>query len=332
VLNLFPFLRNSNFNPQIVYEPEVGNETPDVDHIYTIIKSRRIKILYFQKVHGDSVINLVNKLTKDGIKTIYGVCDLINTPMVEATNATIAVSEYLKSLYPKEIQQKICVVHDGLEQIDIHKTSWGNNRGSRSKPLRAVLVTSSSLSHLPILDSLPSWLKISIVGRYSDKTIQRFREYYWTLSKLKRPSDRQKYLRFILSRQIDRITWDPVGVYQEMKQADIGIIPIDQFPAHTLNKTPPSWEVKSENRLTMKMALGLPVIASPIPSYESVINQNKNGFIARSPSEWIEILETLRDPAVRMKVGISARKSIIKKYSIEQQARLFINALRNVNI
>jgi len=330
VLNLFPFLIKSNFNPKIAYEPEVDNETPDVDHIYAFIISEGFKIIYFQKVHGDSVVKLANKLAKEGIKTIYGVCDLVNISMAEATNATIAVSEYLKSLYPPEIQHKISVVHDGLEHTDVYKTSWGNNRGSRSNPLHAVLVTSLSLSHLPVLESLPSWLKISIVGRYSNQTFQRLREYYWTFSKLKHSYKRQKYLKFLFSRKIERVTWDPVGVYEAMKQADIGIIPIDQFPVHDPNKIPPSWRVKSENRLTMKMSMGLPVIASPIPSYESVISQNKNGFIAHSTAEWIENLETLRDPQVRIKVGISARKSVIKKYSTEEQARLFIDSIRNV--
>ncbi|MBP6228963.1 MAG: hypothetical protein KA472_13605 [Pseudomonadales bacterium] len=95
-----------------------------------------------------------------------------------------------------------------------------------------------------------------------------------------------------------------------MMHADIAIIPIKAEPAFNPGKLPPpGWIVKSENRLTMKMSIGLPVIASPIPSYLPVINQGVNGFLAQSPREWRSLLDQLRDPDLRGAMGAKARAS-----------------------
>jgi glycosyltransferase involved in cell wall biosynthesis len=109
-----------------------------------------------------------------------------------------------------------------------------------------------------------------------------------------------------------------------MRQADIGIIPIDP------EVNPEGWNLKSENRLTMKMCVGLPVISTPIPSYEAVVEHGQNGFLARSRHDWIECLETLRDPALRRGIGERARESVMKKYSMDEQARRLIEVLRSL--
>jgi glycosyltransferase involved in cell wall biosynthesis len=112
-----------------------------------------------------------------------------------------------------------------------------------------------------------------------------------------------------------------------MRQADIGIIPIDASPAHEPGSNAPKWKVKSENRLTMKMCAGLPVVATPIPAYEPVIEQGHNGFLARSRRDWIQCLEALRDPDARREIGQRARESVLVRYSMDEQARRLIAVL-----
>jgi len=106
-----------------------------------------------------------------------------------------------------------------------------------------------------------------------------------------------------------------------MRQADIGIIPIDQ------EDNPEGWNLKSENRLTMKMCVGLPVIATPIPSYQAVVEHGRNGFLARTQTDWLTCLEALRDPGLRRAMGERARETVIKTYSKEEQACRLIEAL-----
>jgi glycosyltransferase involved in cell wall biosynthesis len=90
------------------------------------------------------------------------------------------------------------------------------------------------------------------------------------------------------------------------------------------------WKVKSENRLTLKMAMGLPVVATPIPAYEPVVEQGVNGFLARSMDEWMQHLGALRDPALRMSMGQQARQTALTRYSMDRQAEKLIAVLQGL--
>lgn len=329
VLNMLPFLRSANFDPQIVFEPAESTETPDVSGVASRILSEGFHIVFFQKVHGPRVIELVHQLSAAGVKTVYSVCDLVNVEMAAATDLTIVVTDYLKSLYPQDLQPKIRVVHDGIEHPEVCKSDWGQHRGTRNRPLRAVLVTSASLDHLPVLGMPPKWLEVTVMGRYPepDHFFQRLREMRWKLLSLRDTRKRIAYIKFLANQRIRCQAWDQAGVYQAMQQADIGIIPITTCPDHEAGQMPPGWKVKSENRLTMKMCVGLPVIATSIPAYEPVIKQGNNGFLACSQAEWLEYLDALRDPKFRETVGTQARESVLKRYSMHEQGRCLIDIL-----
>src|SRR5215472_12826893 len=129
VLNMFPFLRAENIHPEIVFEPQEVTEKPDVSHLAPRLKAGGFNIIFFQKVHGSSVEQLARQLSAAGIGAVYGVCDQVNAGMVAATDVTIAVTEYLKCLYPPELQSKITVVHDGIEHPEIFKSHWATHRG-----------------------------------------------------------------------------------------------------------------------------------------------------------------------------------------------------------
>ena len=326
VLNMLPFLRAARFDPHIVFAPTPSVETPDVSGLATRLQADGFQIVYFQKVHGDSVLALVRELRAVGIKTVFGVCDLIDVAMADATHATITVTDYLKSCYPTELQYKISVVHDGVEQSVLHKTDWGSHHGSRTQPLRAVLVTSVNLDRLPVLIDPPNWLHVTIVGRYPAKIQrrQRTREARWQFSGQTGWRARLNYLKFLTNPRIARVAWTPDHVYTAMQQADIGIIPIE---SHSADGALDGWQVKSENRLTLKMAMGLPVIATPIPSYLPVIRQGDNGYLAKDKAAWLKDLAALRDPHRRRNIGQQARLTALAQYSMERQAERLIAVL-----
>jgi glycosyltransferase involved in cell wall biosynthesis len=333
VLNMFPFLRTSGFEPHVVFEPEVGIEQPEIPSgLAQRLGAQGFQVVVLQKVRGPSVQAFVRELSRLGIRTVFEVCDLVDGEMARLTDVTIAVTDYLKSLYPEPLQHKVHVVHDGIENPMVAKRDWGARRGSRARPLRAVLVTSSSLTRLPILGNPPSWLEVSIVGRYPPvgNWRRRMKEARWKFLKLPR-EERMTFLRFMLHPRVHCHAWDPVGVYGALERADIGIIPVefvDEEPSACLPV--PLWSIKSENRLTMKMAIGLPVVASPIPSYTPVMRSGVNGFFAATRGEWIERLEALRDPALRRAMGERARESVLQRYSMDEQARRLIHILRGL--
>ena len=332
VLNMLPILKEHDFDPEIVYEPESSNETPDLSNLCCNYLAEKFHVIYFQKVYGPSVVQLAEQLSKAGVRTIYGVCDRMDLEMTEVTDRTIVVTDYLKRLYPDEFQSKVSVVHDGIEHSEVRKSAWSNRRGSRIKPIHAVLVTSHQLSYLPVLERSPAWLTITIVGRYPPRwdVLQRLRQTWWAYSKLQSWQEKISYFMFLSRWNIRRVAWDENEVYEIMQQADIGIIPIERKTQHQQGNIPPGWKVKSENRLTMKMGVGLPVIATRIPAYDPVIEQGVTGYLTETVEDWIDILNKLRDPSLRADIGERARIRVLERYSKERQAQLLLRILREL--
>ena len=328
-LNMFPYLRAAGFEPEVVFEPQHGLETPDLSGLAPVISSRGFQFVFFQKVHGSSVLACVQELRELGVKTVYSVCDIVDAEMARACDITLTVTDFLKSQYPVELQDKIVTIHDGVERPEFSKEDWGTHRGSRWRPIRAVLVTSMKLDQLPVLKQIPPWLHIHIVGRYAPGHAlgARLRGAYDGFRRQRGWRERWRFLRFLCSRRIKRQAWDPVGVYDALQEADIGIIPIDIDVDH---KPHDRRYLKSENRLTLKMAVGLPVVASPLPAYHSVVQQGRNGFLAGTKDEWLLCLEKLRDPALRREIGEQARATALASYSIDLQAQRLIKALRSL--
>lgn len=329
VLNMLPYLRAAGFDPQIVFEHSSGSMTPDLSGLAEKIKAQKIQIVFFQKVFGESVLALARELRQSGIKTIFSICDLVVPYLCAATDATIVVTNYLKSLYPKELQSKISVVHDGIERPQSQKTNWSTNSGSASQPLKAVLVTSFSLDKLPLLVSPPDWIQVTIVGRYpaAHSRRKKWQANRWELTQKRNWTERLDYLKFLADRRITCEAWGPDSVYDQLLAADIGIIPIQPDP---VRDTVAAWKVKSENRLTLMMSTGLPVVATPIPSYEEVIEQGINGYLAQDISEWMTYLSTLRDPELRRQIGQQARHTALQGYSMDLQAKRLIAVLQSV--
>lgn len=83
------------------------------------------------------------------------------------------------------------------------------------------------------------------------------------------------------------VAWNLNTWQDEVKKHDIVICPTDQ------NKFP----YKGNNKVTHFMALGMPVIASPLQSYREIIEHGADGFIADNISDWEKCLIRLRDDA-----------------------------------
>jgi glycosyltransferase involved in cell wall biosynthesis len=187
-----------------------------------------------------------------------------------------------------------------------------------------VLVTSAGPAVLPVIGRPPSWLRVTVVGAYPVPT-WRGRRLRWMRAQLEQANDGERLatVSSLLDRRIERIAWHPAGVYDQLEQADIGIIPVD-------TDGPAYWKVKSENRLTLKMAAALPVIATPVPAYEPIVVPGENAFFAHSRDEWMARLEALRDPALRLAMGTRARETVLPRFSKGAQAQALIDLLRTV--
>jgi hypothetical protein len=330
LLNVLPRLSATGFDAVVLHEPETADETPDVDGLTRRALDQGVSAVIFQKVRGRSVLNEIAALRSAGISTLWMVCDLVDPAVAAAVDHTVCVTGYLRSLYPRELWPTISVVHDGIERPEHFKRHVRADRGDSLRPLSAVLVTSDALTCLPIIADPPAWLRITIVGRYppASRPWRRLQEAWWQWWRLRETASRSRFISFLANPRISRVAWDPSGVYAQLERADIAIIPVDVSRPAAAPGIPPVWERKSENRLTLKMAMGLPVIASPLPSYRDVLQPGVNGLFATTRDEWMAALDALRDPVIRRTLGEQARECVLERFSVERQASLLIDVIR----
>ncbi|MGQ0732901.1 MAG: glycosyltransferase [Acidobacteriota bacterium] len=70
----------------------------------------------------------------------------------------------------------------------------------------------------------------------------------------------------------------------------------------------------TEYKIALGMAVGLPAVASPQPSYVDAIGHLHGGVIAADHQAWHEAFERLRNPAVRAEMGDRARRTVAERY------------------
>jgi len=82
-------------------------------------------------------------------------------------------------------------------------------------------------------------------------------------------------------------------------------------------------------KLLQCMAMGLPVVCTPVGMNTEIISDGEEGFWARSSDEWIEKLGLLiKDRNLQKSIGSKARKKVITKYSLSKTAPLFVRYLQ----
>ncbi|MGN1305487.1 MAG: glycosyltransferase family 4 protein [Oscillospiraceae bacterium] len=87
----------------------------------------------------------------------------------------------------------------------------------------------------------------------------------------------------------------------------------------------------TENALLEAMAAGLPCVVMANPAESSIIENGETGFTAKTAEEFSDIvLKLCRDEALRERIGINARNSVIEKYSFNVNSDKFRTYLNNV--
>jgi glycosyltransferase involved in cell wall biosynthesis len=80
------------------------------------------------------------------------------------------------------------------------------------------------------------------------------------------------------------------------------------------------------------MALGLPVVLSPVGANAYVVRDGVDGFLANSTEEWVEKLGRLvRDAELRQRIGLAGRKTAEEKFSVEANLPVVADVIRKVS-
>ena len=106
--------------------------------------------------------------------------------------------------------------------------------------------------------------------------------------------------------------WREDTEVSEMQSFDAGIMPLSDEPFE---------RGKCGYKLIQYMACGKPVVASAVGANKTIVDEGRTGFLVKTPDEWIEALNTLRqDVPRRLAMGQEARREVEAKYSLQVQA------------
>jgi len=117
----------------------------------------------------------------------------------------------------------------------------------------------------------------------------------------------------------DTVFWSKEKEVEDLQDIDIGLYPLEDN----------AWSLgKSGLKAIQYMAFGIPTVASDIGSSSHIISHLQNGWLVKTEEEWLEALETLiKDPSLRRSLGIEARKTVQKNYSLNAIEHKYLKIL-----
>ena len=118
-----------------------------------------------------------------------------------------------------------------------------------------------------------------------------------------------------------RFPMDDKQVWQELKDFDIGLMPLQDTE---LNRG------KCGFKALLYMSMGIPPIISPVGVNTDIVQDGANGFLATTQDEWYSKLKLLiEDSELRQQLGANARRSVEEKWSAFNELPQLINLLKD---
>ena len=116
------------------------------------------------------------------------------------------------------------------------------------------------------------------------------------------------------------LEWKMENELSELCSFDVGIMPLPDNP----------WtRGKCALKILQYMAIGIPVVCSPVGINKEIVKNRVNGFWAASEEEWYERLRTLiENPELRRKVGRLAQATVETSYSLQACLPMLTKILR----
>lgn len=111
---------------------------------------------------------------------------------------------------------------------------------------------------------------------------------------------------------VEALPWRSETEIEDLEPIDVGIMPLPD-------------DMWSKGKCGLKalqfMALGIPVVCSPVGVNTVIIQDGQNGFVPATEEEWIERLrDLLRSVELRNRIGQAGRATVEQTYSAKAQA------------
>ena len=122
--------------------------------------------------------------------------------------------------------------------------------------------------------------------------------------------------------EVETRPWSLDGEVEELRRFDVGLMPIPDDP----------WtRGKGGYKLLQYMAMGLPVVSSPVGVNRQIVRHGESGFWAEGETEWEDALVRLiEDRSLRREMGRSGRQWVERQYALDTSSRRLVELLREV--
>lgn len=116
--------------------------------------------------------------------------------------------------------------------------------------------------------------------------------------------------------------WTEETEVKSIALMDIGIMPLVDGP----------WEKgKCGYKLIQYMAMGVPVVASPVGVNVEIVTKNSCGLLALSERDWTQnLFELINNAPKREGLGSAGRKAVLENYSLQCQGSNLASLLKSV--
>jgi len=128
--------------------------------------------------------------------------------------------------------------------------------------------------------------------------------------------------KFLNNKNIKIIKWEYETELIELSKIDIGLMPL-------LNT---DWcKGKCALKIIQYLALGIPVVVSPIGANKNIVNNGKNGFFAIDEKDWFNKISTLiEDKQQRILLGKNGKNQIKDFYDTKINSIKIVNFYKNI--
>jgi glycosyltransferase involved in cell wall biosynthesis len=214
--------------------------------------------------------------------------------IVRAMDAVIAGNSYLAEYFGKYCKK----VHIVPTAIDLDRYTL-RPEPANEQPEKFVIGWTGSSSNFKYLDSI-------------EPVLSRFIQEH-DRAELILIADRRWEHRLLPPEKVKYIQWSVGEEVRVLHSMTVGLMPLAD------NK----WaRGKCAFKMLQYMAVGLPVIVSPVGMNRDVMEKGDVGLTASSPDEWYEALESLyENRTLGMKLGLTGRKVVEQFYNADIVAR-----------
>ncbi len=247
-------------------------------------------VLFVDKKCDPATLQLAQGLKPYGTRIVYDLCDPIwlqadinrqRSWQPEAmlrladriTVPTRMLAQDLIRQYPVLAAKSIAVIPDSL---DFNEPGLTEPAEPRQRDLLRIgwIGTSLNMEHIPMMADA-----ISEVHRQHPVTFRLITRSH------------QGLVTAIPYVATEYWPWTLDNCHAALRDCDCAVLPMADKPAT---------RTKSANRLQLCLALGVPVVASPLPSYKDLVGDDSEiVFFAETPAQWRQALLELMDFTLR---------------------------------